>query len=420
MIAINAFLGVYLVLYILSVGADLIIEKLNLRHLKRHGQRIPDFFQSQIDSPRLHKINAYTAENARLNMIKGVLEHILFLFIILSGLLPWLDKCIEGGPFLFSGLVFFAVPGIAAGLISMPFDYYRIFVIEEDYGFNTRTLKIWLVDMLKGLLVGLVLGATVLSGILLMVKYGGRFWWLWAWILFSGFQLMLSILYPSLIAPLFNKFTPVENPSLSGKIKELAARQGLSLKGIYQMDATRRSHHTNAYLTGLGRSKRIVLFDSLMDRHEDAEILAVLSHEIGHLKKHHIAKQLALVGIMSFMLLFLASKLMEWELMYRSFGFETTPLYAGLFLVALLWQPVGSIVEPLAMGLSRKFEKEADMFSAKIQGTPEPLIEALKKMTLDNLANLNPHPLYVFFNYSHPPLLQRKGLLPKGNLTSLK
>ena len=230
MIAINAFLGVYLVLYILSVGADLIIEKLNLRHLKRHGQRIPDFFQSQIDSPRLHKINAYTAENARLNMIKGVLEHILFLFIILSGLLPWLDKCIEGGPFLFSGLVFFAVPGIAAGLISMPFDYYRIFVIEEDYGFNTRTLKIWLVDMLKGLLVGLVLGATVLSGILLMVKYGGRFWWLWAWILFSGFQLMLSILYPSLIAPLFNKFTPVENPSLSGKIKELAARQGLSLR----------------------------------------------------------------------------------------------------------------------------------------------------------------------------------------------
>jgi len=180
------------------------------------------------------------------------------------------------------------------------------------------------------------------------------------------------------------------------------------------MDATKRSHHTNAYLTGLGRAKRIVLFDSLMNAHEDDEILAVLSHEIGHLKRHHIAKQLALAGIMSFILLFLASRLMAWELLYRSFGFETASLYAGLFLVVMLWQPVGFFFEPLAMGLSRRFEKEADLFSTQIQGTPEPLIKALKKMTLDNLSNLQPHPLYVFFNYSHPPLTQRIGLLRKG------
>ncbi len=414
MIAINGFLGVYLAFYILYVAADLIIERINLRHLKRHGHKIPDIFHSQIDRVGLDKINAYTIENSRLNLIKDIVDPTLFLLIILSGILPWLDKCLWGMPFLFSGLVFFALPGLAAGLVSIPFDYYRIFIIEENYGFNTRTLKIWIIDMLKALLVGLVLGAMVLSGILLMVKYGGRFWWFWAWFLFAGFQVLVSILCPSLIAPIFNKFKPVENISLSEKIRHLAAEQGLTLSGIYQMDATKRSHHTNAYLTGLGRAKRIVLFDSLMNAHEDDEILAVLSHEIGHLKRHHIAKQLALAGIMSFILLFLASRLMAWELLYRSFGFETASLYAGLFLVVMLWQPVGFFFEPLAMGLSRRFEKEADLFSTQIQGTPEPLIKALKKMTLDNLSNLQPHPLYVFFNYSHPPLTQRIGLLRKG------
>lgn len=420
MIAINGFLGVYLGLYVLSAAVDLVAEIINLRHLRNQGQKIPKIFQSEINQTKLNKINTYTIEKSRLNIIKGCMDHILFLIIILSGLLPWLEKSLWGFSFLFAGLLFFALPGLAAGLVSIPFDYYRIFVIEENFGFNTRTLKIWLLDMLKASLVGLVLGGMILSGILIMVKYGGKIWWVWAWLIFSAFQVLVSILYPSVIAPIFNAFTPVEDTNLADKIQQLAAKEGLTLRGIYQMDATRRSHHTNAYLSGLGKAKRIVLFDSLIGSHEDDEILAVLSHEIGHLKRHHIAKQLIMIGITSFILLFLASKLMSWELMYRSFGFETAPLYAGLFLVAMLWQPIGFFFGPLAMALSRRYEREADRYSFKIQGTPVPLIKALKKMALDNLSNLRPHPLYVLLNYSHPPLVQRIGRLQRENLTGLK
>lgn len=420
MIAINGFLGAYLGLYALSAVVEWFSEKMNLRHLRNHGKKIPDIFQRDISQPNLNKINRYTIEKSRLNMIRGGVDHLLFLIIILSGLLPWLAKSLWDLSFLFAGLVFFALPGLAAGIVSIPFDYYRIFVIEENFGFNTRTLKIWLVDMLKASMVGVLLGGMILSGILIMVKYAGNGWWLWAWIIFVAFQVLVSILYPSVIAPIFNTFTPVQHTDLSDKIEQLAAKEGLTLRGIYQMDATRRSLHTNAYLSGLGKAKRIVLFDSLIGTHEDDEILAVLSHEIGHLKRHHITKQLIVIGIISFILLFLASKLMSWQLMYRSFGFETEPLYAGLFLVVLLWQPVGFFIGPLAMALSRRYEREADMYSLKIQGDPAPLIKALKKMALDNLSNLRPHPLYVLLNYSHPPLVQRIDHLQSAVADDLK
>lgn len=407
MITINGFLGIYLFIYLLSAAADLVVEGLNLRYLKKHGQEIPECLESELNHAKLVKMSNYTLAKSRLNMTKGSLDHILFLVIILSGLLPWLAKSLSGYSFLIAGLVFFALPGLAAGLVSIPFDYYRIFVIEENFNFNARTLKIWLMDMLKALLVGVLLGGLILSGVLIMLKYGGNVWWIWAWFIFLAFQILVSILYPSVIAPVFNAFMPVEDTELSNKIEQLAANQGLPLKGIYQMDETKRSHHTNAYLSGLGKAKRIVLFDSLIASHGHDEILAVLSHEIGHMKRHHITKQLVLIGITSFFLFFLASKWMTWERMYQSFGFETEPLYAGLFLVIMLWQPLGLFFGPLTMALSRRYEREADRYSVKIQGTSAPLIKALKKMALDNLSNLRPHPLYVLFNYSHPPLVQR-------------
>ncbi len=413
MITINAFLGIYLSVYILSAAADLLVERLNLRHLRRYGHKIPKIFRSEINPAKLHEITAYTSKKSGLSVMKGAADHMLFLIIVLSGLLPWLEKSLSGVPFLVAGLVFFALPGFAAGLLSIPFDAYRIFVIEEKFGFNTRTWRVWLLDMVKSLGVGAVLGGLILTGILLMLKHGGTTWWLWAWFIFLAFQVLVSILYPSVIAPIFNAFTPVEEPSLSAKIEQLATREGLTLRGIYQMDATKRSRHTNAYLSGLGKAKRIVLFDTLIGSHEDDEILAILSHEIGHLRRHHITKQLIVMGMMSFGLLFMASKLMAWELMYRSFGFETMPLFAGLFLVAMLWQPVGFFFGPLAMGLSRRYERQADMYALKIQGTPAPLIKALKNLALENLANLRPHPLYVLLNYSHPPLLQRINHLQK-------
>jgi STE24 endopeptidase len=191
------------------------------------------------------------------------------------------------------------------------------------------------------------------------------------------------------------------------KIEHLAEDEGLTLKGIFQMDAAKRSRHTNAYLSGLGKSKRIVLFDTLLEAHENDEILAVLAHEMGHLKRNHIKKQLVIMGLSSVVLFYLASQMLTWQTMYLSFSFSSMPAYVGLFLVVVLWEPVGFFLSPIAMAISRRFEREADRHAIRVMKVAEPFILALKKMARDNLSNLRPHPLYVWFNYSHPPLLER-------------
>jgi STE24 endopeptidase len=219
--------------------------------------------------------------------------------------------------------------------------------------------------------------------------------------------LLMTVLYPTVIAPIFNKFTPIADPELIFRIEGLAKMEGLEIRGIYQMDATKRSRHTNAYFSGLGKAKRIVLFDSLIQSHDVDEIMAVLAHEIGHLKKNHIKKQLALSSVVSVLLFYLASKMITWDLMFESFGFSIMPAYAGLFLVGIMWEPVSFFLGPAGMALSRRFEREADLYSLRIINDSGPLVRALKKIAKDNLSNLQPHPLYVWLNYSHPPLLER-------------
>jgi STE24 endopeptidase len=407
MIAINTFLGTYLALYLFTAAADLFIGFVNARHLMKKDRTVPEVFQSVIDEKRMEKMSAYTLDNTVLGALKTLTGKVVFLGIILSGLLPWLAEALKDLSLVPAGLIFFAVPALLGAFAEIPFDYYQIFVIEERYGFNTSTLTVWLSDLLKSCLLALVLGTVLLSALFLLVRYGGGLWWIWAWGLFFSFQLLIAVIYPTLIAPLFNKFTPFHEGVLAEKIRALAEREKVAVKGIFQMDATKRSRHTNAYLSGLGRAKRIVLFDSLVSSHEDEEILAVLGHEIGHLKRHHMGKQLLLLGVTSFGLLYLASVMMKWEMMYGSFGFSGMPLYAGIFLVAVLWDPVEFFFSPAAMALSRRFEREADAHAMGILKTPGPFIEALKKMARDNLANLQPHPLYVRFNYSHPPLEER-------------
>jgi STE24 endopeptidase len=240
-----------------------------------------------------------------------------------------------------------------------------------------------------------------------MLEYAGMNWWVWAWVVFLCFQLLVTVLYPTVIAPLFNKFTPLEENNLKTDIEQLAKKEGIEIEGIYQMDATRRTRHTNAYFSGLGKAKRIVLFDSLIQSHSQEEVLSILAHEIGHLKKNHIKKQLVISSIVSLFLFYVASELITSHVMYESFGFSNTPNYVGLFLVGILWGPVSFFLSPLGMAISRKFEREADLYSIEITKRAKPLAAALKKMAKKNLSNLKPHPLYVFFNYSHPPLLER-------------
>ncbi len=407
MISFNTYLIAYICIYLTSFALYIAIERINVNYLKKYGQKAPVVFEGMIDENELQKISQYTVDNIRFKLFQTSISKIIFLYIILSGILPWLAESLSRMNFLIAGLIFFAVIGLVEVLMGLPFDYYHSFVLEDRYGFNTKTLKIWLADLVKSMLVLIILGTFLLSAVLLMVTYAGQNWWIWAWIIFLLFQLIMTIHYPTVIAPLFNRFTSLEDSELKDGIKRLAKTEGIDIKGIYQMDATRRTRHTNAYFSGMGKAKRIVLFDSLIRSHGQDEILAILAHEIGHLKKNHIKKQLVVVSVVSLFLFFLASKLLTWEVMYHSFGFSSMPCYVGLFLVGILWEPVTFFISPIGMAISRKFEREADFYSLGILKTAKPLTKALKKMAKENLSNLNPHPLYVCFNYSHPPLLER-------------
>jgi STE24 endopeptidase len=407
MITINLFLSVYLLIFLLSALTNIGIDLLNTYHLRGHGRLIPRGFEGIIDQEKLGKINDYTVDNTFLDVAKTIAGKIVFLVIILSGLLPLLADILKETNLLMAGLIFFAIPCLINILVSLPFDYYHIFIIEEKYGFNTRTMKTWISDLLKSLLIMVILGSILLSFTMILIERADGVWWIFAWLIFLLFQILISVIYPTIIAPIFNKFTPIQDKELYGSIKELAASEGLNIKGIFQMDATRRSRHTNAYLSGLGKTKRIVLYDTLLESHKNDEILAVLAHEIGHLKKRHIRKQIIISGIISFLLFFASSRMIAWPFMYESFGFASTPVYAGLFLIAVILEPVWFLLSPIPMAVSRRFEREADQHVSGVLKRGEFLISALKKMALDNLANLNPHPVFVRFNYSHPPIPER-------------
>ena len=407
MISLNTYLIVYLGIYLVSFALSLAVDLINFKYLKKHGQKVPVAFEGIIDEQELKKISLYTTDNIRFQLVQASVGKILFLYIILSGILPWLAESLAQVNFLLAGLIFFAALGFVAATVGLPFDYYHSFVVEDRYGFNTKTLKIWFSDLLKSMLVTIVVGTFLLSAILLMLRYAGKTWWIWAWAVLLGFQLLMTILYPTVIAPLFNKFTLLEDSELKDGIERLAEGEDLNVEGIFQMDATKRTRHTNAYFSGLGKAKRIVLFDSLIQSHSKDEILAILAHEIGHLKKNHIKKHLAVISFVSLLLFYMASKLLTWNAMYESFGFSNMPIYVGLFLVGILWEPLSFFLSPMGMAISRRFEREADFYSLRVLKTARPLATALKKMARENLSNLRPHPLYVCFNYSHPPLLER-------------
>jgi STE24 endopeptidase len=413
-IGFNALLAGYLALFLLSTGAEVAVALIQSAYLKGHAKEVPPEFEGLIDHEKLIRTSDYTIDKLRLDLIGGLVAKAVFLYLILSGLLPWIANNMAQFPFLIQGLLFFAFLGIVAALIALPFGYYHVFVLEEKYGFNTRTIRTWLLDLLKSGALSAVLGSILLSCLLLMVEYAGKTWWIWAWAVFFCFEVLILALYPSLLAPIFNKFTPMAPGPLAEKIRDLAEQEGLRIKGVYEMDARTRSRHTNAYVAGMGKTKRIVLFDTLLSSHEEDEILAILAHEIGHIKRGHVKKQVIFLAVTSLVFLYLASWLVSWRVLYESFGFDHKPLYAGIFLTVVLWEPLGFFLSPIAAGISRRFEKEADLHATRVLGTPAPFIRALKKMAVENLSNLQPHRLYVFFHYSHPPFLQRIAVLRKA------
>ena len=409
MIWLNFLLLGFLAVFLLRSGTQLLLSQLNISYLRRHGVTIPEVFQDVVDGEKLRKVSAYNVDSEQLHMVATLAGQGLFLVILLSGFLPWLVKIInpwKDGT-IFAGMVFFAILSMSAHLLHIPFSLYDTFVIEDRYGFNKMTVKTWVSDLFKSMAIFAILGGLILWLLLTLVAHGGNAWWVWAWMVAGGFEILMLWLFPVVIAPLFNKFEPIENKVLECRIGTLMGKMGLQAKGVFRMDASRRSKHTNAYFTGIGKGKRIVLFDTLLASHTEEEVLAVLAHEIGHWKKKHLLKEIIQLEILSLAVFYFASKCLDWTLLYQTFGFQEPIAYVGLFLAGVLIGPVSYFAHPLESAISRKFEREADDFASGLMETPEPMCSALKRLAADNLANLTPHPLYAWFYYSHPPLVER-------------
>jgi STE24 endopeptidase len=409
MIRLNVLLLGFLAVFLLRLGTQLLLSRLNISYLRRHGVTVPEVFQDVVDGEKLRKVSAYNVDSEHLQMVATLADQGLFLLILLSGFLPWLVKIINQwmGGMIIGGLVFFAVLSISTNLLRIPFRLFDTFVIEDRYRFNTMTLKMWVSDLLKSMAVLTILGGLILWLLLTLVVHGGDAWWVWAWMVAGGFEIFMLWLFPVVIAPLFNKFEPIENEALEHRIRALMEKIGLQVKGVFKMDASKRSKHTNAYFTGIGRSKRIVLFDTLLASHTEEEVLAVLAHEIGHWKKKHLLKEIILIEVLSLVIFYFASKCLDWRLLYQTFGFRESTAYIGLFLAGVLIGPLGFFAHPLESAIFRRFEREADDFVLDLMKTAEPMCSTLKRLAADNLANLTPHPLYAWFYYSHPPLIER-------------
>jgi STE24 endopeptidase len=401
-------LAVFLILFIGRMALRFVLERLNTGHLKTHGRDIPPVFRGELDEATLHRMVDYTGDQSRLESwehLAGDMIELAVIFLLLPLAIGWLASIHMN--LIVEALIFFAGLAVISGAAGLPFDIYHTFVLEKKYGFSNIAWKLWLLDSFKSVLISAILMTIIISALMAFVLYLPQSWWFWGWVFFTLFQLTLVWLYPVLIAPLFNKFEPVRDTALKEKIVAMLDRAGLKAKGIYQVDEGRRSKHTNAYFTGIGKTRRIVLYDTLLASHTHEEIVSVLAHEIGHWKKKHILKQLAFMVIASLFLFYFTYFAIGYPPLYRAFGMDHTPVYAGLFLVSLYLAAAGFFLAPLGTFVTRRFEREADRMVYDLTGTSQPMISALKRLARDNLSNLHPHPWYVIFYYSHPPLTER-------------
>lgn len=399
----------FLALFLAASFFSWLLTQMNVRHLRRHGDEVPEVFKGEIDQSTLKKMSSYTAESSRFGSFESIFGDVLLLALLFGGFFPWLNGIVQAWKihFIFSGLIFFGILALLSTVVGIPFSLYGTFGIEKKYGFSTITPKLWLLDFIKGLLISGILMGILLGAFLALIYYVNNYWWLLVWIVFASFQLLMLWLYPVIIAPIFNKYEPVKDEALKEALIALMSKAGLKTEGVYQVDEGKRSKHSNAYFTGIGSTKRIVLYDTLLASHSNDEIVSILAHEIGHWKKKHIMKQLIFMEAASLATLFLAYHLLDWAMLYRTFGFGQIVPYAGLLLLAIFAGPISFFLTPVASMAARKFEREADDYSFRMIGTTKPMTAGLKRLAKDNLANLHPHPLYVRFYYSHPPLTER-------------
>lgn len=400
-------------LILLRLATEQWLAWLNRRHVAQHASAVPEAFRDVIDPATYTKSVRYTLAKSRFGQVEEIYGTAILLIVVFSGVLPWGFQVISEawGTSAWAMAAFLFTVGIALTLPGLPFDWYGQFRLEERFGFNTTSPKTWWLDRLKGLLLGLVLGYPLLVLVLKMVEWTGALWWLWAWGALMVFQMVMLVLAPVLIMPLFNKFTPLPEGSLRESLLKLAGRTDFRARSIQVMDGSKRSRHSNAFFTGFGGFRKIVLFDTLIQQLSEPELAAVLAHEIGHYQKKHIPKMLIFSALSSLAGFYAVAVLSRQEWFYRAFGFEPGNIAPALLLFALLSGAVTFWFSPLAHWWSRKHEYEADAYAAGVMNESQSLIGALRKLNERNLSNLTPHPLYSGFYYSHPAMLERERAL---------
>lgn len=402
----NIFTVIIISALFVSFVLDLVADYLNLKALRKE---IPDEFKDVYDAERYAKSQEYTKVRTKFGFITGTFGLLLLLVFWFLGGFNWLDQIVRSWEFgeITTGLCYIGLIIIGKSIISLPFSIYSTFVIEERFGFNKTTPKTFITDLLKGLALSVILGGPILAGILYFFIYAGSYAWLYAWGAVFLFTLAVQYIAPTWIMPLFNKFEPLQDEHLRDEIMKTAQKADFPLQGVFQIDGSKRSSKSNAFFTGFGKNKRIALFDTLIENHTTDELVNVLAHEIGHYKLKHIIKGMISSTLQTGVMLALLQIFLSSQGLFDAFFMEEISVYAGLLFFGMLYAPVEMIISIFSQITSRKHEFEADAFAANLTNQPEVMVSALKKLSADNLSNLTPHPFYVFFNYSHPPVLQR-------------
>jgi len=400
-------LAAFILFFALEYAVETALLLVNLRHVRRSGG-VPAALAGSVDGATAERSRAYTLANGRFALLQGAFGAGLTLAVLLSGLLPWLDRSLTargvGGAHRFAA--FLAILGAGGALVSLPFGAWRTFVLEARFGFNRTTPRLWAQDRVKGFAVEAALGIPLLYATYAFMRFSGPRWWLWLFAFLVAVQLFMLWLYPTVIAPLFNRFAPLPDGPLRERLVSLAEAAGFAHRGLFVMDASRRSGHSNAYFTGIFRP-RIVLFDTLVGQMGVDEAASVLAHEIGHYRARHVQRRLAVSAATLLVTLLVLSWLVPWPPLHAAFGFAAPTLHGAVAIFSLAGGAFVFWIQPIASRISRRHEYEADRFSVRIARAPDALKRALVRLNGENLSNLHPHPWYSAWHYSHPTLVER-------------
>ncbi|HEX9183632.1 MAG TPA: M48 family metallopeptidase [Burkholderiales bacterium] len=412
----NALTWLFLAALAAALATRLWLARRQVAHVRAHRSAVPEGFAGVMPLAAHQKAADYTVAKARLGIVELALGSAALLALTLGGALAWISgrwaAMLEPGS-IAHGTALVASVVVLLSVLELPATVYRTFVIEARFGFNRMTPMLFVADLARHAALGAVLGLPLLVLVLWLMQAMGERWWLWVWLAWMGFNLLVLLAYPTFIAPLFNKFSRLEDPALGGRIEQLLARCGFRSNGLYVMDGSRRSAHGNAYFTGFGAAKRIVFFDTLLSRLAPGEVEAVLAHELGHYRRHHVWKRIVLLFVFSLALLWVLGRLIDQPWFYAGLNAGAPDTAMGLLLFVLVMPVFTFFLQPLASFYSRRHEFEADAYAAAHASAPE-LVRALVKLYQDNAATLTPDPLHSAFYDSHPPAATRIARLQAG------